>query len=131
MKYLCTIYGDESGWNDVTPEQMSEVMDAYFAFGRDAEQAGVLVAGEGLERTSSATTVRVRDGERVLSDGPFAETKEQLGGFYLLECANLDEAIDWAGRIPGAATGSVEVRPVMNYEGAGGEESRQSAAARS
>jgi hypothetical protein len=67
----------------------------------------------------------------VLSDGPFAETKEQLGGFYLLECANLDEAIDWAAKIPGAATGSVEVRPVMNYEGAGSEDARQSAAARS
>jgi hypothetical protein len=131
MKYLCTIYGDESGWNDVTPEQMNDVMSAYFAFSEAAEKAGVLVAGEGLERTSSATTVRVRDGERVLSDGPFAETKEQLGGFYLLDCANLDEAIDWASRIPGAAMGSVEVRPVMNYEGAGAEESRESAGARS
>jgi hypothetical protein len=130
MKYLCTIYGDESGWNDVTPEQMNEVMNAYNAFSEDARKAGVLVAGEGLERTSSATTVRVHDGERVLSDGPFAETKEQLGGFYLLDCANLDEAIDWASRIPGAATGSVEVRPVMNYEGAGSEESREAAAAR-
>jgi hypothetical protein len=129
MKYLCTIYGDESQWNNVTPEQMSEIMNAYFGFTEEAEKAGVLVAGEGLERTSAATTVRVRDGERVLSDGPFAETKEQLGGFYLLECANLDEAIDWAAKIPGAASGSVEVRPVMNYEGAGSEDARQSAAA--
>jgi hypothetical protein len=131
VKYLCTIYGDESGWNDVTPEQMSAVMDAYFAFSREGERAGVIVAGEGLERSTAATTVRVRDGERVLSDGPFAETKEQLGGFYLLECANLDEAIEWAAKIPGAATGSVEVRPVMNYEGAGAEDARQSAAAHS
>jgi hypothetical protein len=131
MKYLCTIYGDESAWEDITPEQASEVMKAYFAFSEDARKAGVMVAGEGLERTSAATTVRVRDGERVLSDGPFAETKEQLGGFYLLECANLDEAIDWAARIPGAASGSVEVRPVMNYEGAGSEDARQSAAAHS
>ena len=129
MKYLCTIYGDESAWDDITPEQAGEVMKAYFAFSEDVQKAGVLVAGEGLERTSAATTVRVRDGERVLSDGPFAETKEQLGGFYLLECANLDEAIDWAARIPGAASGSVEVRPVMNYEGAGNEDARQSAAA--
>src|SRR4051812_35940934 len=131
MKYLCTIYGDESEWGDVTPEAMSEVMKAYFTFSEDAQRAGVLVAGEGLEPTSAATTVRVRDGERVLSDGPFAETKEQLGGFYLLDCANLDEAIDWAARIPGAASGSVEVRPVMNYDGAGAEESRESAGARS
>ena len=79
----------------------------------------MILGGEGLEPSSSATTVRVRDGERVLSDGPFAETKEQLGGFYLLECDSLDEAIGWAAKIPGAATGSVEVRPVMNYEGAG------------
>ena len=131
MKYLCTIYGDETGWENVTPEQMSEIMNAYFAFSEAAEKAGVLRGGEGLERSSAATTVRVRDGERVLSDGPFAETKEQLGGFYLLECANLDEAIDWAARIPGAATGSVEVRPVMNYEGAGSEDARRSAAAHS
>jgi hypothetical protein len=131
MKYLCTIYGDESQWSDVTPEQMNQMMDAYFAFGEEGRRAGVIVAGEGLDRTSSATTVRIRDGERVLSDGPFAETKEQLGGFYLLECADLDEAIEWAAKIPGAATGSVEVRPVMNYEGAGSEDARQSAAARS
>jgi hypothetical protein len=129
MKYLCTIYGDESGWSDATPDQMSAVMAAYNAFGEEA--AGVILGGEGLEPTSSATTVRVRDGERVLSDGPFAETKEQLGGFYLLECGSLDEAIDWAAKIPGAATGSVEVRPVMNYDAVGGEEARQSAAAQS
>jgi hypothetical protein len=131
MKYLCTIYGDESEWSNATPEQMSEVLAAYSAFGEEAGAAGVILGGEGLELTSSATTVRVRDGERLLSDGPFAETKEQLGGFYLLECGSLDEAIDWAAKIPGAATGSVEVRPVMNYEAAGSEDARQSAAAQS
>ena len=131
MRYLCTIYGDESQWSDATPEEMGAVLAAYNAFTEEARSAGVMAGGEGLEPTSAATTVRVRDGERVLSDGPFAETKEQLGGFYLLECANLDEAIDWAARIPGAATGSVEVRPVMNYEGAGSEDAQQSAAAHS
>jgi hypothetical protein len=129
MKYLCTIYGDESQWVDVTPEQSAEVMAAYYAFGEAAEKAGVMLGGEGLEPTSAATTVRVRDGERLLSDGPFAETKEQLGGYYLLECGSLDEAIDWAAKIPGAASGSVEVRPVMNYEAAGSEDAHQSAAA--
>ena len=129
MKYLCTIYGDESQWSSATPGQISQVMEAYGAFGEEAGQAGVILAGEGLEPTSSATTVRVRDGERMLTDGPFAETKEQLGGFYLLECNSLDEAIEWASKIPGASSGSVEVRPVMNYEGAGGEDARQSAAA--
>jgi hypothetical protein len=131
MKYLCTIYGDESQWSDATPEQMGEVMAAYNAFGEEAGAAGVILGGEGLELSSAATTVRVRDGERVLSDGPFAETKEQLGGFYLLECDSLDEAIDWAAKIPGAATGSVEVRPVMNYDAVGGEDARQSATAQS
>ena len=129
MKYLCTIYGEEGQWSDATPEQMSEVMAAYGAFGEEA--GDVILGGEGLEPTSAATTVRVRDGERVLSDGPFAETKEQLGGFYLLECDSLDEAIDWAAKIPGASTGSVEVRPVMNYEGGGSEDAQRSAAAQS
>jgi hypothetical protein len=129
MKYLCTIYRDESDLGDMTPELVVEVMAAYGAFTEEAGNAGVMLGGEGLEPASSATTVRVRDGERVLSDGPFAETKEQLGGFYLLECGNLDEAIEWAAKIPGAASGSVEVRPVMNYEGAGSEDTRQSAAA--
>jgi hypothetical protein len=129
MKYLCTIYGDESQWSSATPEQISQVMEAYGAFGEEA--GGVILAGEGLEPTSAATTVRVRDGERMLTDGPFAETKEQLGGFYLLECNSLDEAIEWASKIPGASSGSVEVRPVMNYEGAGAEGAQQSAAAQS
>ena len=119
MKYLCTIYGEESAWSEATPEQMSEVMAAYNAFGEEAGAAGVILGGEGLELTSSATTVRVRDGERLLSDGPFAETMEQLGGFYLLECGSLDEAIDWAAKIPGAQLGSVDIRPVMVFDEAG------------
>jgi hypothetical protein len=129
MKYLCTIYGDESQMANLTPEQGSEMMEAYGAFGQEAGDA--IVAGEGLQPTSTATTVRVRDGERMLTDGPFAETKEQLGGFYLLECGSLDEAIELAAKIPGAKSGSVEVRPVMNYEGAGSEDAQQSAAAHS
>ena len=129
MKYLCTIYGDESQMTNATPEQMNEMLAAYGAFGEEA--GDVILGGEGLQPTSTATTVRVRDGERMLTDGPFAETKEQLGGFYLLECNSLDEAIEWASKIPGAASGSVEVRPVMNYEGAGAEGAQQSAAAQS
>ena len=113
MRYLLTIYGDESGWNDVTPEQSAQIMAAYGAFGEEAQKAGVLLGGEGLQPTSTATTVRVRDGESLTTDGPFAETREQLGGYYLLECSDLDEAISWAAKIPGAQNGSVEVRPVM------------------
>jgi hypothetical protein len=129
VKYLCTIYGEESRLADTTPEQMNQMLEEYGAFGQEAGDA--ILAGEGLQPTSTATTVRVRDGERMLTDGPFAETKEQLGGFYLLECDSLDQAIELAAKIPGARFGSVEVRPVMNYEGAGTEGAQQSAAAHS
>ena len=121
MKYLLTIYGDESGWNDVTPEQSAEIMAAYEKFGRDATEAGVMRGGEGLQPSGTATVVRVRDGETVTSDGPFAETREQLGGYYLLDCRDLDDALGWAARIPGAQTGAIEVRPVMDYEAVGGD----------
>jgi hypothetical protein len=117
MRYLLNIYADERIWTDATPEQQTATMEAYGAFGEEAGDR--IVAGEGLEPTATATTVRVRDGERLLTDGPFAETKEQLGGFYLVECENLDEAIALAARIPDAATGCVEVRPVLNYEAIG------------
>jgi hypothetical protein len=122
MRYLLTIYDDESTWNDVTPEQSAQVMAAYGAFGQAAQSAGVLLGGEGLQPTSTATTVRVRDGEALTTDGPFAETREQLGGYYLLDCKDLDDAIAWAAKIPGAQNGSVEVRPVMDYEAMGREE---------
>jgi hypothetical protein len=119
MRYLLTIYGDETGFSDAPPEALKAMLDEYGAFTQEVSESGAMVAGEGLEPTNTATTVRVRDGERVVTDGPFAETKEQLGGFYLLECANLDEAIGWAAKIPGAKAGSIEVRPVMNYDAAG------------
>jgi hypothetical protein len=122
MRYLLTIYGDESGWNDVTPEEASQIMAAYGAFGQAAQEAGVLLGGEGLQPTSTATTVRVRNDETLTTDGPFAETREQLGGYYLLDCKDLDEAISWTARIPGALTGACEVRPVMDYEATGAPE---------
>jgi hypothetical protein len=131
VKYLVTIYGDESRWENMAPEEGKAILDAYFAFGDEAERAGVLLGGEGLQPTASATTVRVRDGDKTVTDGPFAETKEQLGGFYLLECKDLDEAIEWAAKIPGAQTGSVEVRPVMDYEGAGQEDQGAAASTQS
>ena len=123
MRYLLSIYGDESGWNDATPEQVGAIMAAYDEFGRKAQAAGVMLGGEGLQTTDTATTVRVRDGETLTTDGPFAETREQLGGYYLVECKDLDEAISWAAQIPGAQDGSVEVRPVMDYEAMGSGES--------
>ena len=118
MRYLLSIYGDESQRVAMTAEDGARVMAAYDAFDREARAAGVLVDGAGLQPTPTATTVRVRDDERLITDGPFAETKEQLGGFYLLDCKDLDEAIEWAAKIPGAQHGSVEVRPEMDYEAA-------------
>ena len=119
MKYLLTIYTDESGFADVTPDQVQQVMAAYEAFGREVTEAGVMLGGEGLQPSGTATTVQVRDGQTLTSDGPFADTREQLGGYYLLDCRDLDEAIGWAAKIPGAQSGTVEVRPVMDYEAAG------------
>jgi hypothetical protein len=122
MKYLLTIYADESRYATMTPEDSAALMQAYGAFGQEAQEAGVLLGGEGLQPTATATTVRVRDGETLLTDGPFAETREQLGGYYLLDCADLDEANRWAAKIPDANGGAVEVRPVMDYEADGREE---------
>jgi hypothetical protein len=115
VRYLALIYSDETAvWSD---EKNQEVMNAYIAFGEEGGKAGVLTGvGEALQPTSTATTVRVRDGETVTTDGPFAETKEQLGGFYLFECKNLDQAIEWAAKIPGAEDGSIEVRPIMEFD---------------
>jgi hypothetical protein len=111
---MLSIYGDEQRWAQATPEETRATLARYEAFGKEAGER--IVAGDGLQPTVTATTVRVRDGDRLLADGPFTETKEQLGGFYVLECADLDEALDWAAKIPGAHTGAIEVRPVMDYE---------------
>jgi hypothetical protein len=116
MRYLLTIFEDEANWAGYSPEEGKAMLDEYFAFGEAAREAGVFVGGEGLQPSATATTVRVRDGESAVTDGPFAETKEQLGGYYLLDCKDLDDAISWAERIPGARAGAIEVRPVMDYE---------------
>ncbi len=117
MRYLLTIYADESRYATMTPEQSAQLMAEYGAFGEEAQAAGVLLGGEGLQPTATATTVRVRDGEPLFTDGPFAETREQLGGYYLVDAEDLDEAIAIAGRIPGARVGTVEVRPVIELPG--------------
>jgi hypothetical protein len=115
MKFIALIYNDESQSADATPEDIAAIFQAHGEFGQAAGEAGVFAGGDGLQPTVTATTVRVRDGERMLTDGPFAETKEQLGGFYALECKDLDEALAWAARIPGAERGAIEVRPVIDY----------------
>ncbi len=91
-------------------------MEAYFAFSREAREADVMLGGEALQPTTTATTVRVREGKTLTADGPFAETREQLGGYYMLECPDLDEAIEWAAKIPGASHGSVEIRPLVEFD---------------
>ena len=115
MKYMLIIAGHEGGWEDRSPEEAKTEMGRWFAYTQELEDAGALVAGEGLQESATATTVRITDdGERVVTDGPFAETKEQVGGFYLIDVANLDEALEWAKKIP-ARAGMIEVRPVMDY----------------
>ena len=115
MKYLALIYtkpGSEPAHG--TPE-FQEFMESYFAVTETYKKADVMLGGEGLQPKETATTIRVRDGKTEAVDGPFAETKEVLGGFYLFECENLDEAIKYAEMIPSAKFGSIEIRPVMDY----------------
>jgi hypothetical protein len=115
MKFIALIYNDESQYVDATPADTAATFQAHGEFGQAAGEAGVFAGGDGLQPTATATTVRVRDGERMLTDGPYAETKEQLGGYYALECKDLDEALAWAAKIPEAKSGAVEVRPVIDY----------------
>jgi hypothetical protein len=119
MKYMLLLLGDESGWENVSEEEVQAMMAAYEEYDRRTREAGVLVASEGLQPTSTATTMRIVGGERVLTDGPFAETKEQLGGFYVLDCKDLDAALDWAEKCPALQGGSIEIRPVIDYEAMG------------
>lgn len=115
MQYLVLIYSDEKAGADASPEENEAWMGEYIAYTEALQKAGVMAGGEALHPTSTATTVRVQNGKKITTHGPFAETKEQLGGFYLLNCKDLDEAIDWAAKCPGARVGSIEVRPVMDF----------------
>ena len=112
MRYALLICGDENSVAALSPDEGAAMLSEYVAFGEDMTKRGVLTGGERLRPTSDATTVRVREGEVLTSDGPFAETKEQIGGFYLVDCRDLDEAIEVAAKIPGARTGTIEVRPI-------------------
>ena len=116
MKYMCLIYGDEAKHPEASTPEMGKLMEAYMAFTKDIREKNVMVAGDPLEPVATATTVRVRGGKTETTDGPFAETKEQLGGYYILECKDLDEAIAYVARIPTAALGSIEVRPIMVFD---------------
>ena len=121
MQFMALIYGDASRWDAFSESEREAAYAQYRAFSDDAGKAGVMVGGAELASTRDATTVRVRDGESLVTDGPYAEVKEALGGYFLFECASMDDAVEYAARIPGAEHGAVEVRPVYvdpNAEGA-------------
>ncbi len=113
MQYLCLIYGDEMQWEKMPKAEAEKAHGEYFAFTDAIRKSGQYIGGNPLQPTRTATTVRVRNGKVSTTDGPFAETKEQLGGYYLIEAKDLNEAIAVASRIPGARYGSIEVRPIQ------------------
>jgi hypothetical protein len=113
MQYLLLIYDDEKRWNKLGKPDYGSELDEYRAFGKEFAKA--IQGGHALQPTTTAKTVRVRDGKQLATDGPFAETKEQLGGYYLVEARDADEAIGIAARIPGARYGSIEVRPILTF----------------
>jgi len=112
MQYLLMLYSNEAGWPTMTPAQTEQVMGAYKAYTEALRKADVLRGSNRLKPSNSATTVRVTDGKSQVLDGPYTDSKEQLGGYYLIDVPDLDAAISWAARCPGASHGSVEVRPV-------------------
>ncbi|MEV4345200.1 YciI family protein [Actinoplanes sp. NPDC049596] len=114
MRYLLLIYTEETTAAP-DPAEAEKVMNDYWAYTSAVKEAGINQGSEALQDSTTATTVRVKDGERVVTDGPFAETREVLGGYYLIDVPDLDAAIDWAAKCPGAQHGSVEVRPIMEF----------------
>jgi hypothetical protein len=119
MEYVLLIYGQESDWSDLAPGDQQAMLEEYFALGRDLRAQDKLLASNELHPVSTATTIRVENGETIVSDGPFAETKEVLGGYYAIDAESLDEAILWAERIPAARRGRIEIRPAVDHAGAG------------
>ncbi|HSM86597.1 MAG TPA: YciI family protein [Candidatus Limnocylindrales bacterium] len=113
MQYLLLIYGEEEQWQGLSEPERQRIFHEFMTLSDDMRKAGKYVGGNELQPVSAATTVRVRNGKRSLTDGPFAETREQLGGYYLVEAKDLDEAMEWAARIPSARWGSIEVRPLV------------------
>ena len=113
MQYMLLIYGEESAWANLTPDQLSAEMGAYMAYTQDLQKAGVYISGHELQPVATAKTVNVAGGRQKVVDGPFAETKETLGGYYFIETETQDQAIAWAAKCPGARYGRIEVRPVV------------------
>jgi hypothetical protein len=120
VQYMLLIYGDEAAGNErfesLSEEERNEQLGRWWTYTEELQNAGVHVAGEALQPTMTAKTVEVRDGDRLVTDGPFAETKEQLGGFYIVDVPSEQEALDWAAKMPSHPFGRVEVRPVMVFD---------------
>lgn len=116
MDYLLLLYSNEDGWRQMTPEQQKQGYAAYMAYTEALKKAGAYKASQRLQPVAASTTVRVTDGKSQVLDGPYVETKEQLGGFFLIEAADLDSALAWAARCPGASHGTVEVRPIWSMD---------------
>ncbi|HZD75883.1 MAG TPA: YciI family protein [Acidobacteriaceae bacterium] len=112
MQYLLTLYSDESGWSKMSEAEQRQGMAAYMAYTEALKKAGAFVGSNRLQPTSTATTVKIANGKQQVLDGPYVDSKEQLGGYYLIEAPDLDAAIAWAARCPGAGHGTIEVRPV-------------------
>jgi hypothetical protein len=125
MKYMLLIYADQSKIPTYKPEEQTAAMNQWRKVEQEMKDAGVLLYNDGLAPASSATTVRIRSGKTLIGDGPFAETHEQLGGYMMIDCKDLDEAIGWASKIPGARFGTVEVRPVNIWTMARDERANQ------
>jgi len=116
MQYLLLLHVNESGWNQLTPEQQQQGAAAYLAYGEALKKAGVFLGSSRLKPSANATTVRVANGKTQVLDGPYADTKEQIGGYFLIDAADLDAALSWAARCPAASHGVVEVRPVWQMQ---------------
>jgi hypothetical protein len=116
MRYLCLIYENEKQWESMPKDEADAIFGEYFSFTEGVKQSGHYLGGEALQPTQTATTVRVRGGKVSTTDGPFAETKEQLGGYYLINARDLNDAIQVAAKIPGSRLGSVEIRPIVEFD---------------
>jgi hypothetical protein len=116
MKYALLLYADEGTWEGLEPEAQGEVMAQHEAATEAMRAVGAYVGGEALDLTNTARTVRLREGKSLVTDGPFIEAKEALGGFYLVDCASIEEALEWAARLPESRVGGVEVRPLLDFE---------------
>jgi hypothetical protein len=131
MKFTLLLWGDEGQWANMSEEETAAEMERWNDYTNQLVAAGAMVSGEGLDPSTASKILRIENGERVVTDGPYAETKEQLGGFYVIECASMDEALEWAAKLPSAQHGTTEVRPVLAYEEAGYEDTQRPVEAQS